>query len=185
MKYDGIRLLCIDPGFAEKSGCGIAYFRPRDGRGEGEPRLERAGVIGTTPYMPLRERARLIYQTLWGPVPGQPVGLLEGCRADLYIVELPRIYPFRKQRGDQNDIVDLAYLAGALDNLGCDGELVPPRNWKGTMDPDAMTRWILTRLDDQEKAVIDSIMPAGKRHNAIDAAGLGLHKLGRLKGPLR
>jgi len=176
-----VRILCIDPGFAQKSGCGIAYYRPRDQRGEGAPRLERASVISTAADMPLRARARLIYQTLWGPTPGYPVGLLEGCRVDFYIIEIPRIYPLAKRKGDLNDLVDLAYLAGALDNLGCDGELVPPRDWKGTMDPDAMTRWILTRLDDEEKAVVESLLPASKRHNAIDAAGIGLHHLKRLR----
>lgn len=170
-----MRLLCIDPGFAKKSGCGYAYFRDGD--------MERLGVVQTEPSMPIRERARMIWLAMWagGDQPGQHVPYnLEGCRVDRIVVELPRIYPFSKQKGDPNDIVDLAYLAGALDQMGPEGVAIHPRSWKGNVPKDVMGRRILGKLKPDELALVEKIT-GERRHNAIDAAGLGLHDLGRLR----
>jgi hypothetical protein len=159
--------LYCDPGFAEKSGFGWAFFPG--------PRVTHAGVVWTPPDMPLRHRAQLIRNTI-----AAALASAKPDRPNRYVIELPRIYPMQRQKGDPNDIVDLAYVAGALDDLGFPGELITPRDWKGTMKADAMTRWIVGRLEPEEKAIVEKI-PKGRRHNAVDAIGLGLHDHGRLR----
>jgi hypothetical protein len=169
-----MRLLAIDPGFAQASGCGYAYFR--DGL------LERVGVIPSRPELPLRDRARIIWRSMWAGGPdAEPLAQhspwnLEGCRVDYYVVELPRVYPGPKQMAPPNDLVDLAYLAGALDGIPSDGEIVHPRTWKGSVPKKVMTKRIENALSPHERAILARISGA-RRHNAIDAVGLGKWKL--------
>lgn len=152
-------LLAIDPGFAEKSGTGFAWFV--------HGMLARVGCAGTPPG-DLRLRARAICR----------VFQVEMSNALRVVIELPRVYPLSRQKGDQNDLIDLAYLAGALDSVGIDGELVHPRTWKGQVPKAVMGRRILAALQPEEHALVEKI--GAGRHNAIDAAGLGLWALGRL-----
>ncbi len=104
------------------------------------------------------------------------------------IVELPRIYPSKgRNRGTKNpqSIVRLAVTLGRweerLNALGIAFDEVHPRDWKGTVNKDAMCRRIERRLTAAERAVLDALeLPDSKRHNVVDAIGLGLHRLGRL-----
>lgn len=51
-------------------------------------------------------------------------------------------------------------------------EYTPPQ-WKGTVPPDVMTERIIGWLTDDENALFDG-MPESLKHNAIDAAGIGV-----------
>lgn len=55
-----------------------------------------------------------------------------------------------------------------------------PRQWKGQVPKSVMHRRILGRLSDEEKAIIPGLA-ASKLHNVLDAIGIGLHHVGRLK----
>jgi len=154
-----VKLLAIDPGFAEKSGTGFAWFV--------EDTLVRVGCVGTPPG-DLRARAHAIGLAFQA----------EMENAERIVIELPRIYPLARQKGDQNDLVDLAYLAGALDSVGVAGALVHPRTWKGQVPKEIMGQRILAALRPEERALMEKV--SAGRHNAIDAAGLGLWAIGRL-----
>jgi hypothetical protein len=103
-------------------------------------------------------------------------------------VEIPQVYEAARQKGDQNDLISVAFSAGAVARaVTCSfytgsGPLsvsYKPREWKGTIDADTMTARIESRLTDYERRKIEKCA-ASLRHNVIDAVGIGLHYLGRL-----
>jgi hypothetical protein len=97
------------------------------------------------------------------------------------VLERPRIYPGSgQQKGDLNDIVDLAGVIGAVAGKFSD-DLIShyyPSDWKGQVPKAVMTKRILAALTEQECSRIDRI--GAKDHNTIDAVGIGLHHFGRL-----
>lgn len=118
-------------------------------------------------------------------------GVLEDCGLDpglpfpgpdLLVVELPQIYQQRKQKGDPNALVDLAFAAGVFTSgaMGIDTELllVRPRAWKGTRPKHVCNKITLNALTEEEKARIPNL-PKTKLHNVLDAIGIGLWRLGR------
>lgn len=100
-----------------------------------------------------------------------------------FIGELPKVYSAGQQKGDQNDLIRVAYSLGVVLSTGRAGvdsiQLVSPREWKGTVEGEAMITRILGRLSDEERKTIDVDRSADKEH-AVDAAGLILWKWGRL-----
>lgn len=103
------------------------------------------------------------------------------------ILEEPQVYRGSKQKGDPDDLIQLAGVDGAIvgrfDN-GADSRLfasVKPSRWKGTIDSDVMLDRILGKLSADEKAwIVKSTRSRDFNHNAVDAVGLGLWALGRL-----
>lgn len=102
----------------------------------------------------------------------------------LVLVEMPRVYPVSRQKGDPNDLLALARVVGRLqENFlahAAEVRLVEPRTWKGTLAKEAMTQRIRGRLYPEELAVVASARAGRLEHNVVDAVGLGLHALGRL-----
>lgn len=95
------------------------------------------------------------------------------------VVEVPRIYPTGKGKGDPNDLIKVAFVAGRL-TAGAQRVIrVFPYQWKGQVDPDVLEQRILTRLTDQERGRIPTL-PRSTSHNVTDAIGIGLHHLGRM-----
>lgn len=103
---------------------------------------------------------------------------------DCVLIELPRWYPH--DHSDVNDLIDLAVLVGEIkrhyESQDFKVELVWPRTWKGNVPKPIMTKRILSRLTPDELAVVP-LRPRAKTpdHNCVDAVGLGLWKLGRLR----
>jgi hypothetical protein len=101
------------------------------------------------------------------------------------IIEAPRWYP-REHRIDTNDLLDLSVLVGELKRhfaeRGANVELVYPRTWKGTVPKDIHNKRVLAALSKEELAVLPK-RPRAKDydHNVLDAVGLGLWKLGRMR----
>lgn len=99
------------------------------------------------------------------------------------VIEMPRVYPVSRQKGDPNDLLQLARVVGRLQEhylaQGKTVELVEPRTWKGTLAKGAMTERIKGRLHAHE---MDCVALPAKHlaHNVWDAVGIGLHALGRL-----
>lgn len=111
------------------------------------------------------------------------------------ILEFPKVYPHSEKRDkktgkvikvDPNDLVNLGAAAYAT-ALGAESfnvgtfTRVYPRDWKGTMDGDAMTERIRDRLTPPELAALDPAVPASLAHNMLDAVGIGLWDVDRLE----
>lgn len=100
--------------------------------------------------------------------------------------ELPMVYPGPRPE-DPNDLIVLAEQLGELLSLyrarGCYVDTVHPRTWKGTVPKEHHQPRILSKLSPAELALVPR-MPIARRyeHNAVDAVGLGLWKLGRMHG---
>lgn len=106
------------------------------------------------------------------------------------VIEIPQHYP--GQRGHKadataNDLIGLAYIAGAVAGQGWKGVTeVYPRQWKGTVSKEITKHRLIGTeekagvLTPAEIEILCSV-PGQTRHNAIDAIGLGAWRLGRLK----
>ena len=161
-----LNFVAIDPGLR---GCGVAWFR--DGRlkvasyVESRARTARGADCFVAMADAVYERRRYL-----------------GCEHTHTIIELPQVYQSKHQKGDQDDIIQLAGVVGAIcQTSGDDVQTVRPREWKGTIAKEVMTRRIDSRLDDAEKAAIVR-KSAALDHNTLDAVGIGLWYLGRLNG---
>lgn len=110
-------------------------------------------------------------------------------RLELLVVERPVIYPGGRTR-NPNDQITLALSAGEW--LGRfrarsrEVQLIEPRAWKGTIDGDVCNARVFGRLDAGEQMVVDDAIraqkvPARKRHNVLDAVGIGLFVSRRLR----
>ncbi len=109
---------------------------------------------------------------------GQPVPPSE------LVFERVQIYRAGRGKGDPNDLVPLAIISGAVAGiLGCRVVSPTPREWTGGIskcedgDPWASPRGgrVRRRLSDAELA---AVTPS---HDAVDAVGLGLWRLGRFE----
>jgi len=184
-------LISLDPGIR---GCGIAVFFNKqlfEACYVPNP-AKTGGDIEAVSLMAAELVDHVAYK--WGNSPG-PIRL---------VVERPQVYQGGKQKGDPNDLLPLyaigAALASALEQRGPIEDLREylPREWKGTINPDEMTRRIRERLSKGEFEKVS--LPnntcdkcrlhltdddCGKTtclaHNIFDAVGIGLKYLGRLE----
>lgn len=100
------------------------------------------------------------------------------------LIEKPTLYPRSKARS--SDVITLAVRAGecggAYGSLGVAVEYVEPRTWKGQVPKDVHHARIWATLAQDERLVVDravSGLAPSKRHNVLDAVGLGLYGVGR------
>jgi len=111
---------------------------------------------------------------------------------DVLVIEIPQVYPVRAWKGDPNDLIEVARIAGVWEGLFTshnyrhmptsiiDVVHVRPHEWKGNRPKDVDNAYTLSKLTDAERAVIDKAqIPKSKLHNAIDAVGIGLWYLNR------
>ncbi len=92
------------------------------------------------------------------------------------IIEVPQVYPGQQQKGDQNDLINLAVVVGryAEQATACGFRvmLVKPREWKGQLPKDVCWQRVRETLSTIELARMDKV-PKSKAHNMHDAIGLG------------
>lgn len=104
---------------------------------------------------------------------------------DELVVEFPQVYRQTQQKGDPNDLLFLSMVSGFVIQelfLTPQIDLPSPKIWKGTVPKSIHNERILSQLDEAESALFDQTkVPTGKRHNLIDAVGIGLWKLNKLK----
>lgn len=104
------------------------------------------------------------------------------------VIERPMIYPGGRQKARPADIIKLATRAGEWGGLGraffgVEPEYVEPAKWKGGSVPKSIHHariWAVLSVDEQtvvSKAAA-GIAPS-KRHNLMDAIGIGLYAVGR------
>lgn len=94
-------------------------------------------------------------------------------------VESPVIYPRSKAR--PADIMKLAREAGRwigiYSTLGVEAHLVEPAQWKGQVPKDIHHARVWAALTSAEQALVSvsvKVIAPSKRHNVLDAVGLGL-----------
>ncbi len=159
--------VAIDPGFAEANGTGVAVVVHR---ALIDLRVERVGADD------LSVRAEQIRKRIPTHVP-HGTGHIELAR----VIEHMRVYPGPQQKGDQNDLLDLAYLEGVIGAGASVVYLVPARKWKGTTPKEKMQSRILGRLQTYAPQFIDGLPKAKEaRGSALEAAGLAFWTLGLL-----
>lgn len=158
-------MLCVDPGLR---GCGVAEFE--------NGKLVKAGYVKN----PVKSgRGYRAYESVAWQV-RQWAGPWEHFEA--LLIELPRIYPgSAQQKGDLNDILDLAGVGGAVAAFfdSTFAESIFPSDWKGQVPKQKM----LARI---KAAILPEELPRVQQTNKsdtediLDAIGIGLHKLGRI-----
>lgn len=106
---------------------------------------------------------------------------MEGRFMEPITIEVPQIYPGSKSKGNPNDLIRLAFEAGRIAGMAPACVTVLPRQWKGTIKKEVMLRRILSKLTDEELAMLKALkLPKSKEKEVVDAVGIGLWKLGRL-----
>lgn len=168
-------LLAVDPGL---NGTGWAAFDTG--------RLVRCGCATYPPTAdPRREEIALPALAGW-------IAWELGClnpKVGVLMIEKPQVYRQRLQKGDPNDLIDLAFLAGAVHHSlkASKTELVLPREWKGTIPKTRklgdyiVHKRVLKHLAHGGLEIYEAGLaevPAKLRHNIADAVGIGLWALG-------
>ena len=109
------------------------------------------------------------------------VGTPPDCEKHLAI-ECPQVYP--NQPVPPNDLITLAIQVGRYAQLalgfGSRVTTVLPHEWKGNMPKDVCAARIMKALSAEERAIVDAVkLPKTKRHNMLDAIGIGLYAFRR------
>lgn len=105
---------------------------------------------------------------------------LIGYDAPHIVIEVPQVYQGRAQKGDPNDLIDLAFEAGKLVD-GFEYTKIRPRAWKGTVPKPVMLQRILAKLSDAELALLRSVgVKKSVEKDVLDGIGIGLHYFKRL-----
>lgn len=153
-------LVSVDPGLRV---CGVAVFTD--------------GVL-TRALLVKNPEQRLRGPVAWLAMAEAVSVEVKGC--DELVVEVPQVYGAGKQKGDPNDLIQVAgvgaWVGSALNPKQATGYL--PREWKGQVPKEVHNARIEKKLTTQELSVFDPCPPS-LRHNVLDAVGLGLYHLRR------
>lgn len=116
------------------------------------------------------------------------LGLLVGDAEVL--VELPVLYTGGRSRAPGGDLITLAYRAGRLVQavVGALGPRtvrvseIQPQAWKAQVAPEILAPRICAHLKPDEEALVREAvgLAKSKTHNVLDAAGIGLWRVGRM-----
>ena len=152
-----MKLAAIDPGVHE---IGWAIFNGAE--------LEAAGLIEGSLLSHLSKELEFLF---------------DHHKPSAAVVEIPQVYQQRSWKGDPNDLISVAVVAGvavaALSRYTV-VELVRPHAWKGNRPKNVDNRLTRTRLNAGERIKVETCgVSKGKRHNVVDAVGIGLWKLRR------
>jgi len=155
------RLIAIDPG---KAGLGWASFVG-----------DRLSSVGLLVCKSLTETTEVLTRMMGRACPPPST----------VVIEVPQVYQQRLQKGDPNDLIDVAVIAGIAAGVAAqfvEPQPVRPHAWKGNRPKAIDNAYTLSLLSEEEKLVLDGCgAPKSKLHNVIDAIGIGLWKLGRRK----
>lgn len=144
----------------------------------------RVKLPGAFAKLPLGQRAHNIAFLTEAWARAQVFGSI-----DVVVYELPQVYRGRKNKGDPNDLIMLAVIAGEVAGRFPKAHVieVTPRRWSGgtskTTTGDAWDsirgRRLIERLTPEERACVQDT------HDALDSAGIGLWCLGRFSSERR
>ena len=159
-------LLAIDPGTAI---LGWAYFESRE--------LQCCGISNASKHKTLSDRIKCHRDNLsmW-------LGDVDVACERMFYRHAAGGKVKRKDGSvgkiDPQDLIDVNLVAGALGT-----QWVFPHIWKGSVPKAIHQRRIRSKLLDSEIRVLDKCEVAESYlHNTVDAVGIGLWALGRLKG---
>jgi hypothetical protein len=98
---------------------------------------------------------------------------------NLLVIEKPQVY--LEVKIDNNDLIDLSVMVGAVAGNFSSVRFVLPREWKGQVPKDVMINRIKERLSSEERDRVE--LPNEKKAQADvwDAIGIGLYRIGRLR----
>jgi hypothetical protein len=95
------------------------------------------------------------------------------------VIECPQVYVHSRAKGDPNDLIRLALMAGVI--VGAIGQKnvveYRPAEWKGQVPKDVMTERIKRSLNKGEQSRVVLPRAMSLAHNVWDAVGIGLHHL--------
>lgn len=103
----------------------------------------------------------------------------EYARPDRVLIEVPK---FRPSDPNPQSLIVLAVKAGEHGGRYAKPEYLIPNDWKGSTPKPISHARIWGVLDPAEQGIVDRKLrgvAAGKRHNVLDAIGIGLHGVGR------
>lgn len=117
---------------------------------------------------------------------GKLLGLPSGKPPfDEIVIEKPVVYDTKHQKGDQQDLIGLAIVVGALTSAlapYAQGILhVTPSQWKGQTPKPVTKKRAIKALSEDELAVVELPTAKGLQHNCWDAVGIGLHRWGKMR----
>jgi hypothetical protein len=168
----------LDPAVGTSNAAGVALFNPLIRRCVAADIIRpRKDLVGLPRILDVARRA-----ADWALD-----ALPSGEHVTVFVAEMPKIYPDERKKDPNTSLMPLAgVLAAVAAHLERDGRtpetFAPyPREWKGTIPGEVFCGRILERLDPRELAIVNAVMPAGLRHNAVDAVGLCLKYLGRME----
>jgi len=166
------RILSIDPGVKH---AGVAYWMEHSGLYYLE--LAYLATLAGTPTL-----ARSVSEMPQACELGHVQPSASFARCDHVVVELPQVYSRDKSKGDPNDLIKVAAVAGAI-SKGVFAEarsFVLPAEWKGAAPKLVTEARCRNYLTDSELEKI--ILPTKSlQHNVWDAIGIGLWYLKKNK----
>lgn len=109
-----------------------------------------------------------IFSTFYLPT----VQAISLCENRASIVELPRVYRAAKSIGDPEDLIQLARVAGRVEQASQSCRIVRPSEWKGSISKAMHNARILDVAAHYKLERSWERYPASQRHNVIDAVGL-------------
>jgi hypothetical protein len=101
------------------------------------------------------------------------------------VIERPQVYVASRSKGDPNDLITLALMAGAVAGLLEAPFLTEykPAQWKGQAPKDVMIERIIRALTVDEHTRVRLPDAKSLAHNVWDAIGIGLYHLrGKRRG---
>lgn len=105
---------------------------------------------------------------------------------DEIVIELPQVYRAAQSKGDPNDLIKVALQVGRWMERAIvrrvPVHLVKPNEWKGQVRKEIHHERVRKLLHSPELDFVNSTrLPETKAHNMLDAVGLGLWRLGRMR----
>lgn len=157
-------VVSCDPGLR---GVGVSVFS--DGT------LTRAGYVKNTE---MKKRGPEAWRSMAREV-SYWLGVID---IEILVVEVPQVYSAGQQKGDPDDLIQLAGVDGCIV-----GHIMPffvksylPREWKGQCPKPIHNSRVMSKLTPEERKAIEECAP-NLMHNVIDGIGIGLYYLGRMK----
>lgn len=158
--------ISIDPGVRH---AGVAYW-------QGVTLVDALLFRHKEGYLPLARMIEEYTETYWGDM-------------TKIVIEKPQAYHEKaKQKGDQNDLIELSIVVGLIVAglaWGMSPEVVYylPREWKKQMKKEITTPRILAALSPEERAAIQLPKAKGLQHNVYDGIGIGLNHIRKARNP--
>jgi len=154
--------VAIDPGVR---GCGVAVFH------DGEfVHAQYTGCFGGQVHPLLEPGARLLSEVS---------GIFDLGVSEL-VIEKPKVYDTRHQKGDQRDLVNLAIVVGGIMEAASPfvGSilLVEPWQWKGQTPKEISNERTKAALTKAELEGVSLPKAKSLHHNVWDAIGIGLYR---------